>query len=122
MERSTDEQFLHDWVIRKVHEKYSRLYSEVHINPGDEKNFEHGGKYPDAVFVNYGQVVQIVEVETKETITAERTAKWKELSELGVKLSLLVPKDQQAKARDLCWKDGLAAKVNLGSFDVQLNI
>ena len=122
MERSTDEQFLHDWVIRKLFEKYSRLYSEVHINPGDEKNFEHGGKYPDAVFVNYGQVVQVVEVETKETISEERLDKWKELSDLGVKLSLLVPKEMQAKARDICFNSGLAAKVNLGSFDVQLNI
>ena len=122
MERSTDEQFLHDWVIRKVREKYSRLYSEVHINPGPEKKFEHGGKNPDAVLVNYGLVVQIVEVETRETINNGRVGKWKELSELGVKLSLLVPKDMQGIARDICWKNGLAAKVNIGSFDVQLNI
>ena len=122
MERSTDEQFLHDWVIRKIHEKYSRLYSEVHVNPGDEKNFEHGGKYPDAVFVNYGQVVQIVEVETKETINEGRVEKWKELSELGVKLSLLVPRNMLGEARDICFSNGLAAKVNLGSFDVLLDI
>ncbi len=37
MARSTDEQFLHDWVIRKVQEKYSKLYSEVHVNPGGDK-------------------------------------------------------------------------------------
>ena len=122
MERSADEQFLHDWVIRRIKGKYSRLYSDVHINPGTKKNFEHMGKYPDAVFVNYGQVVQIVEVETKETINEERVGKWKELSELGVKLSLLVPKDLQGDARDICWNNGLAAKVNIGSFDVQLNI
>lgn len=122
MARSTDEQFLHDWVIRKAQQKYSRLYSDVHINPGDEKNFEHKGKYPDAVIVNYGQVVQIVEVETKETITEDRVPKWKDLSELGVKLSLVVPKELQGVARDICWKNGLAAKVNIGSFEVVLNI
>jgi hypothetical protein len=121
MARSTDEQFLHDWVIRKVQEKYSRLYSEVRINPGGETNFDYKGKYPDIVLVNYGQVVQIVEVETRETITAERVAKWKEMSELGVKFTLMVPKELQAAARDICWKNGLAAKVNLGSFDVQVN-
>ena len=122
MERSTDEQFLHDWVIRQIMGKYSRLYSDVHINPGSEKNFEHMGKYPDAVFVNYGQVVQVVEVETKETINEGRVGKWKELSELGVKLSLLVPKEMQGPARDICFEKGLAAKVNIGSFEVQLNI
>lgn len=122
MERSKDEQFLHDWVIRKLEERYSRQFSNVHINPGAEKNFEHEGHYPDAVLENYGQVVQIVEVETKETINENRVPKWKELSELGVKLSLLVPKDMQGKARDLCFKNGLAAKVNIGSFDVELKI
>ncbi len=40
MERSRDEQFLHDWVIQKIKEKYSRLYKEVHTNPGEEKNFD----------------------------------------------------------------------------------
>lgn len=122
MARSTDEQFLHDWVIRKVQEKYSKLYSEVHINPGDEKNYEHNGSYPDIVVINYGQTVQIVEVETTETINNERAAKWKNLSGLGVKLSLLVPKEMQSVARDICWKSGLVAKVNIGSFDVNLNI
>jgi len=122
MARSTDEQFLHDWVIRKVHEKYSRLYSEVRINPGDEKNYEYNGAYPDIIFENYGQIVQIVEVETRETINNERADKWKTLSELGVKLSLLVPKDMQNAARDICWKGGLVAKINIGSFDVNLNI
>lgn len=122
MARSTDEQFLHDWVIRKVHEKYSRQYSKVHINPGDEKNFEYSGEYPDIIFENYGQIVQIVEVETRETINEKRVEKWKSLSELGPKLHLLVPKDMQNAARDICWKGGLVAKVNIGSFDVNLQI
>lgn len=122
MARSTDEQFLHDWVIRKVHEKYSRQYSKVHINPGDEKNFEYKGACPDIIFENYEQIVQIVEVETKETITEEILEKWKKLSELGVKLNLLVPKDMQNAARDICWKGGLVAKVNIGFFDVNLSL
>ncbi len=122
MKRSKDEQFLHDWVIRKIEEKYARTFSEVHINPGDEKNFEYQGLYPDAVFVNYGQTVQIVEVETKETVTEENLPKWTAMSEAGVKLSLLVPKEQQKHARDLCWKAGLVAKVNLGSFDVEIKL
>ncbi|MEQ9619414.1 MAG: hypothetical protein RIG61_09605 [Deltaproteobacteria bacterium] len=122
MARSTDEQFLHDWVIRKVHEKYSRLFSEVQVNPGEERNFAYKEMYPDAIIINYGQVVQIVEVETRETINADRVAKWKELSGLGVKFSLLVPREFQGDARDICWKNGLAAKVNIGNFEVMLNI
>ena len=122
MARSMDEQFLHDWVIRKVSEKYSREYSKVHINPGDEKNYEYNGAYPDIVFENYEQIVMIAEVETKETINEQRAEKWKDLSELGAKLSLLVPKHMQNAARDICWKSGLVAKVNIGSFDVNLTL
>ena len=61
MARSKNEQLLHDWVIERLKEKYSRMYKEIHVNPGNEKNFEFKGHYPDAVFVNYGQVILIVD-------------------------------------------------------------
>ena len=122
MARSKDEQFLHDWVIRKVNENYRRVYSEVNINPGDEKNYEVKGVYPDVVLVNHGQIVGIIEVETRETITESNTGKWKEMSGLSNKLTLLVPRELQNTARDLVWKNGLVAKVDIKFFDVQLNI
>ena len=122
MERSRDEQFLHDWVISKIKEKYSRLYKEVHTNPGEEKNFEFKGYYPDVVFVNYGQIMLIAEVETQETINEEEVQEWRELSNLGTQLMLLVPKELQNAARDICWKNGIAAKVKIGFFEVVLSI
>jgi hypothetical protein len=122
MARSKDEQFLHDWVIRKIKEKNSRIYSEVNINPAEEQNFELDGKYPDVVLVNHGQVVNVIEVDTKETVSEDSIEKWKALSELGSKLTLIVPKEDQNKARDLVWKNGLVAKVDIKFFDVQLNI
>jgi hypothetical protein len=122
MGRSQDEQFLHDWVIRKIKDKYSKIYKEVHINPGEEKNFQLKEHYPDVVFVNYGQVVLIAEVETQETVNEEEAKEWKELSNLGVQLVLLVPKEMQNAARDICWKGGIAAKIKISFFDVSLNI
>jgi len=122
MARSKDEQFLHDWVIIKIKEKNRRIYSEVNINPADEQNFDINGKYPDVVLVNHGQVVSVIEVDTKESVDEQSTGKWKALSELGVKLTLIVPKEEQKKARDLVWENGLVAKVDIKFFDVQLNI
>lgn len=122
MARSKDEQFLHDWVIRKIKEKNRRIYSEVNINPADEQNFDINGKYPDVVLVNHGQVVSVIEVDTTETVNEQSIDKWKALSELSVKLTLIVPKEEQNKARDLVWKDGLVAKVDIKFFDLQLNI
>ena len=118
---STDEKFLHDWVVRMIEEKYSRLYSEVNINPGGEKSHEFNGFYPDVIFINYGQVVQIVEVETKNTVNEERVDYWKEVSDLGAQLVVLAPKDCQKELRDLCWNNGLSAKVKTGSFDVDIS-
>lgn len=119
---STDEQFLHDWVIRQSREKFRRLYNEININPGDEKNVEFKGFYPDVLLGSYGQVVQIIEVETPSTVDESRIDYWKQVSELGVKLVILVPKELQNKLRDMCFKSGLAAKVNIGSFDVDIRI
>jgi len=46
----------------------------------------------------------------------------KELSELGVQLVVLAPKEEQNKLRDICWRKGLAAKVKMGYFEVVLSI
>lgn len=119
MPRTTDEQFLHDWVIRSVKGRFGREYKEVHINPGDEENYALDGQYPDAVFVNYGQVVMIIEVETENTVNEQKAEQWKAMSELGAKLSVLVPADLQKAARDICWKNGLVAKINIGSYGVE---
>lgn len=117
---SADEQFLHDWVIRQAKEKFSKLYNEININPGEEQNSEFKGFYPDILLGSYGQVVQIVEIETKSTITEDRVEYWKSVSDLGVKLVILVPKELQNQLREMCFKNGLAAKVNIGSFDVDI--
>ncbi|MGQ0792923.1 MAG: hypothetical protein ACT4NX_02430 [Deltaproteobacteria bacterium] len=122
MPRSKSEQVLHDWVVEKLRVKYSRLYREVHANPAEERNYEFGGHFPDLIFVNYGQTMLIAEVETEETINEGEAEEWKTLSALGVQLVLIVPKEMQNAARDICWKAGIAARVKIGFFDVSLSI
>ncbi len=122
MGRTPDEQFLHDWVIRSLKAQFGREYQEVHINPGDEKNYELKGHYPDAVFENYGQVVMVIEVETAETVNEDEAKQWKEFSKLGAKLSVLVPKELHKNAMDICWKNGLAGKINIGSYQVEMKL
>ena len=122
MADSTDSKFLHDWVIRSISEKYSRLYTEIKINPGEEQNFEFKGTYPDAVFINYEQVIQIVEVETAEDVNKDRVDHWKKMSELGAQLLILVPKSSEKEMRNISFDSGLAAKVKIGTFDVDIKI
>ncbi len=60
------EQLIHDLIIHEVKNKYARIHKEVHINPGEEKNFEIQGLYPDVIFGGYGQIIQVVEVEMEQ--------------------------------------------------------
>ena len=122
MADSTDHNFLHDWVIRTISEKYSRLYTEININPGEEQNFEFNGTYPDVVFINYEQVTQIIEVEMADNINEDRIKHWKKMSDLGAQLVILVPKGSEKKMRNISFDSGLAAKVKIGTFDVDIKI
>ena len=120
MADSTDSNFLHDWVIRTISEKYSRLYTKININPGEEQNFEFNGTYPDVVFINYEQVIQIVEVEMADNINEDRIEHWKKMSDLDAQLVILVPKESEKKMRNISFDSGLAAKVKIGTFDVDI--
>jgi len=122
MADSTDHNFLHDWVIRTISEKYSRLYTKININPGEEQNFEFNGTYPDVVFINYELVTQIVEVEMADNINEDRIEHWKKMSDLGAQLVILVPKESEKKMRNISFDSGLAAKVKIGTFDVDIKI
>ncbi len=122
MADSTDSNFLHDWVIRTISEKYSRLYTKININPGEEQNFEFNGTYPDVVFINYEQVTQIIEVEMADNINEDRIEHWKKMSDLGAQLVILVPKGSEKKMRNISFDSGLAAKVKIGTFDVDIKI
>ncbi len=122
MADSTDRNFLHDWVIMTISEKYSRLYTEININPGEEQNFEFNGTYPDVVFINYEQVTQIIEVEMADNINEDRIEHWKKMSDLGAQLVILVPKGSEKKMRNISFDSGLAAKVKIGTFDVDIKI
>lgn len=122
MEIPADERLLHDWVIRQVEAKYSGLHKEIRSNPGEEENFEFEGFFPDVILGSYGQVVQIVEVETESAINEERAAYWEKLSELSAQLVLLVPAELKTRAADLCWKAGLAGRVNIGTYEVSIRM
>lgn len=113
-----DERLLHDLVVQQVKAKYSRIHKEVHVNPGEEKNFEVQGLYPDIVFGGYGQIVQIVEVETEKDLTPERVPYWQSLACTGTQCTLLVAKQHQRTLTDLLWKTGLMGKLKVATFDV----
>lgn len=114
-----DETLLRDLIIYEVKEKYEKLHKEVHINPGKEKNFEVKGFFPDIAFGGYGQITQIIEVETESNLTKDRAAHWEKLAGMGVPCTLLVPKKHQRTVTDILWKTGLMAKVKVATFEMR---
>ena len=116
-----NEKLIHDWMVSHLKARLSRDYDKIKINLDDEKN-EHDGFFPDLIMSNHGMVLAVVEVETEGTITEAQASKWKEIAESGTKLILMVPKRTKAKVIDLLWKQGLADKVSVGSYELNITM
>ena len=109
-------------MVSYLKDRLSRDYAEIKANPGEEKKNGFKGHYPDLILSNHGLVLAIMEVETDSGITSENSEKWKTLSGLGAKLILMVPRASKAKTIDLLWKQGLADKASVGSYDINISM
>jgi hypothetical protein len=87
----------HNWLVDYLKSKFSKEYSEIGANPEGQENEEFSGHYPDIILRNHGMVMAIVEVETERSIDEERGNYWKEISQKGAKLILMVPESKKAK-------------------------
>lgn len=117
-----NEKLIHDWMISYLNEKLSKSYDKVMSNPGEEKLNEFKGHYPDLILSNHGLIMAIMEVETEGSITQEKADQWKTLSGLGAKLILMVPKTAKARVIELLWKQGLADKASVGSYELTVTM
>jgi hypothetical protein len=108
-----NEKLLHDLIVDRLSRKFSAQYKEVKVNEG-------GG--PDLTLANHGIALAVVEVETESTITKEKAEKWKEMAGTGHKLILMVPKNAKVKVMELLWKEGLADRVGVGSYEIAITM
>lgn len=116
-----NEKLIHDWMVSHLKQRLSRDYDEVRSNLGDEKN-EYDGFFPDLLMSNHGMVLAVMEVETEGSITEEKAAEWKKIAGSGVKLILMVPKRTKPKVIDLLWKQGLADRASVGSYELNVSM
>ena len=117
-----DDKLIHDWLVTYFKQKLSRDYKEININLNGEKKSEFKGHYPDLILGNHGMVLGVMEVETEKSITPEKTDEWKALAGLGVKLIIMIPNAARAKVVDLLWKKGIADKVSVGSYEINVKM
>jgi hypothetical protein len=107
------ERLVHDLIVDRFREKFSGQYKEIKVNVDG---------HPDMILANHGLTLAVVEVETEKSITPERSDKWRELAHSGSKLILLVPKNCKVKTMELLWKNGLADKVGVGSYEITITM
>ena len=113
---------IHDWMISYLKKKLSRDYDDVKVNSGDDRSNEFNGHYPDLILENHGLVLAVMEVETEQTISVEKAEEWKTMAGLGAKLILMVPKTLKPKVLDILWKNGIADKASVGSYEMNIQM
>jgi hypothetical protein len=107
------EKLLHDLIVDRLRGKFSAQYKEIQVNTGGS---------PDLILANHGLTLAVVEVETERSVTPEQAARWKEMATAGHKLILMVPKNTKVKAMELLWKEGIADRVGVGSYEIAINM
>ena len=117
-----NDKLIHDWLINYLEHRLSRDYKDISINLEGEKKNEFKGHYPDLILGNHGLTLAVMEVETEKSITTEKAGEWKALSGLGAKLIVMVPNASKAKVVDLLWKQGIADKVSVGSYEINVKM
>jgi len=117
-----NDKLIHDWLVTYLKQRLSRDYKDININLEGERKNEFKGHYPDLILGNHGMVLAVMEVETEKSITPEKADEWKALSELGIKLILMVPGALKAKVVDLLWKRGIADKVAVGNYEINVRM
>lgn len=107
------EKLMHDLIVDRLKRKFSGEYKEIRINAE--------GK-PDIVLASHGLTIAVVEVETDRGITQEKAKQWKEMTQSGSKVILMVPKHAKAKTMEFLWEQGIADKVGVGSYEITITM
>jgi len=107
------QRLVHDLIVDSLRGKFSKEYREIMVNP-------EGG--PDIVLASHGLTMAMVEVETEGSITPEKAGKWKDMVRSGAKLILMVPKHTKVKTTELLWKQGIADRVGVGSYEIVITM
>jgi len=106
----------HDTVVRK----YSELITKNNPNKfviktllSEGKSVEVAGIIPDILLLNdEGSVLTAIEVETVSSVGSDTsTERWKQISGSVKEFQILLPKGTQARAKRLCKKLGIKARL-----------
>lgn len=75
---------------------------------------------PDLKIMSYGMVIGYIDIITEKEIKPDRIAQWKKLLSQGNKLTIIIPKEEKLKITETLWKEGIAEKVSIGFYEMNL--
>ncbi|MDI1472075.1 MAG: hypothetical protein QMD43_01870 [Thermodesulfovibrio sp.] len=75
---------------------------------------------PDLKILTYGMTLGYMDIITEKEIMPEKINKWKEIISEGNKLIILIPKEEKLKITELLWKEGIAERVSIGTYEINL--
>lgn len=107
------ERHLKELLIYHLKQKLSRLQQE--LEPVQKTP-------PDLKILSYGIVIGYIDIITEKEVFQERIEKWKELLSQGNKLIIVVPKDEKLKLTETLWKEGIAEKISIGTYEIVLTL
>lgn len=107
------EKLLRELTVEILKKRFSKEYKDVKTNPDGN---------PDFLLSNHGLVVAAVQVESANTISDQKADKWKELTQDGSKLIIMVPKDEKMRTMEILWNKGLADKVSVGTYEIVIKL
>lgn len=105
------EKYLKELLIHQLKQRLARIGQE--LEPVTEPP-------PDLKIMSYGMVIGYIDIITEKDINPDRIAKWKEIVSKGNKLIILIPKEEKLKITETLWKEGLAEKVSIGTYEINL--
>jgi hypothetical protein len=117
-----EDRLIHDLVVNNLKKKLSREFRDIKVNLYGEKAHAFKDLYPDIIISNHGMVILIIEVETESSLSQEKAEIWKKISDTGTKLNVIVPRELKVRATELLWQTGLAGKVGIGTYELNINL
>lgn len=118
----SETKLIHDIIVNSLKKRLSREFPDIKINLYEEKSHAFKDLYPDIIISSHCMVISIIEVETEDTLSEQKINDWKRLIEQGIKLTVVVPKTEKVKITDMLWSNGLAGRIGIGTYEININL
>ncbi len=107
------EKYLKELLIHQIRQRLSKIKQDLEPLQSSP---------PDLIIKSYGMTIGYMDILIEKEIDPERITKWKNLIKEGNKLIIIVPKEEKLKITEILWREGLAEKISMGTYEINLSL